>query len=46
MRAEKENPEQKYNDFWDWLFNYKEHFIFVIILAIGYFYYLNTTEEI
>jgi hypothetical protein len=46
MRAKKDNPEQKYNDFWDWLFNYKEHFIFVVILMIGYVYYLNTTEEI
>jgi len=45
MRAEKENPEQKYNDFWDWLFT-DWHIAWLLGLVFAYIYYLMTTEEI
>ena len=45
MRAEKNNPEQKYNDFWDWLLT-GWHSIWLLSLVIAYMYYLMTTEEI
>ena len=46
MRVDKGNPEHRYNDFWDWLFNYREHTIWLISLVFAYLYYLKTTEEI
>ena len=45
MRAEKDNPEQKYNDFWDWLLT-GWHPIWLLSLVIAYVYYLMTTEEV
>ncbi|MFH1382573.1 MAG: hypothetical protein ABIH70_06725 [Chloroflexota bacterium] len=44
MRAEKGNPEQKYNNFGDWLWNW--HPIWLLSFGLGYFYYLMTTEEV
>ena len=44
MRAEKDNPGQKYKDFWDWLFNW--HPVWLLSLFIAYIYYLVTTEEV
>jgi len=46
MRIDNKNPRIIYKDFWDWLFNYKEHNIFIIGIAIGYIYYLTTTTEV
>ena len=43
MRADKNNPRQLYDDFWDWL---RWHPIWIIGLLFGYAYYLVTTEEI
>ena len=45
MRVEKNNPQQMYNDFWDWLFT-SWHLIWIISLVFAYLYYLMTTEEI
>jgi hypothetical protein len=45
MRVEKDNPEQKYNDFWDWL-RTGWHPLWLISLAFAYLYYLMTTEEV
>lgn len=45
MRAENNNPEQKYDDFWDWL-RTGQHPIWLLSLVIAYLYYLMTTEEI
>jgi hypothetical protein len=44
MRAEKNDPGQKYNDFWDWL-RYDQHIIWLVSLFFAYAYYLLTTEE-
>ncbi|MFC1951132.1 hypothetical protein ACFLXN_01825 [Chloroflexota bacterium] len=43
MRIEKDNPEQKYNDFWDWL---NCHLVWFLSLIIGYIIYLKTTVEV
>jgi len=45
IRAEKDNPEQRYNDFWDWLLT-GWHPIWLISTVIAYVYYLMTTEEV
>jgi hypothetical protein len=45
MRIDNKDPNKKYKDFWDWLFNYG-HTIFVLSLAIGYYYYLISTTDI
>jgi len=45
MRIDNNDPSKKYKDFWDWLFNYG-HIIFVVSLAIGYYYYLISTTDI
>jgi hypothetical protein len=45
MRAEKDNPDQKYIDFWDWL-RTDSHAIWLLSLGIAYLYYLMTTEEV
>jgi len=45
MRVEKDNPEQRYNDFWDWLVA-GWHAILLISLFFAYIYYLMTTEEV
>jgi len=46
MRVDNKDPEIIYKDFWDWLFNYKEHSVFIIVVAIGYIRYLTTTTEV
>jgi len=45
MRVDNKDPNKKYKDFWDWLF-YDGHTIFVLSLAIGYYYYLISTTDI
>jgi len=45
MRIDKNDPNKIYKDFWDWLFN-DGHIIFLVGLAIGYFYYLISTTDI
>ena len=45
MRAEKRNPQQVYNDFWDWLVTNGNN-IWVLSLLLGYIYYLKTTVEV
>ncbi len=45
MRIDNKDPRIIYKDFWDWLFSYKEHIIFIVSIVIGYFYYLITTTE-
>jgi hypothetical protein len=44
MRADKNDPRQVYNNFWDWLFNWNP--VWIVGLFFGYMYYLLTTEEI
>ncbi len=45
MRAEKRDPRQVYEDFWDWLqTGYNMVWLFSIVL--GYIYYLVTTQEV
>lgn len=45
MRVDKENPEQRYNDFWVWL-QTGWNAIWLLSLAFAYVYYLMTTEEV
>jgi hypothetical protein len=45
MRAEKDNHEQRYIDFWDWI-QTGWHLIWLLSFGIGYIYYLTTTEEV
>ncbi len=45
MRAEKEDPGQRYDDFWDWL-RTDWHPIWILSILFGYMYYLMTTEEV
>jgi hypothetical protein len=45
MRAEKNDPGQVYDDFWDWL-RTDQHAVWIISLFFAYLYYLLTTEEI
>ena len=45
MRIDNNEPNRRYKDFWDWLFNYKEHTVYVLILVIGYYIYLHSTTE-
>jgi len=44
MRIDINDPNKKYKDFWDWLFN-DWHIIFLVSFVIGYFYYLISTTE-
>jgi hypothetical protein len=44
MRIEKNNPWEEYKDFWDWITR-SSHTIFLLNIAIGYVFYLYTTEE-
>ena len=44
MRINNDDPNKKYEDFRDWLFE-DWHIIFLLALVIGYFYYLITTTE-
>jgi hypothetical protein len=45
MRAERNNPNQVYRDFWDWLLS-GWHPVWIITLLFGYAYYLITTAEV
>jgi len=45
MRVGKNNPRQKYNDYWDWLLT-GWHPVWLMSLFFGYLYYLMTTEEV
>ena len=45
MRIDNNDPNKRYKDFGDWLF-YDGHIIFIVGLAIGYFYYLISTTEV
>ena len=46
MRMDNKDPRIIYKSYWDWLFNYKEHNIFIISIGVGYIYYLTTTAEV
>lgn len=46
MRIDNNNSHITYKDFWDWLFNYKEHGIYLVFLAVGYYLYLTSTTEL
>ena len=43
MRIDKNNPQQGYENYFDWL-QTGYNFIWIISLVIGYVYYLATTE--
>ena len=43
MRVEKNNPEQWYVDFRDWL---RWHPIWILSIVLGYMLYIMTTEEV
>ena len=45
MRAEKNNPEQVYSDFGDWVFT-GLNAVWLMSLVFAYLYYLLTTEEV
>jgi len=45
MRIDNKDPNKIYKDFWDWL-SRDGHTIFVLSLAIGYYYYLISTTDI
>ncbi len=45
MRAEKNDPGQRYDNFWDWVLA-DLHALWLISLAFAYIYYLLTTEEV
>ena len=44
MRIDNKDPNKIYKDFWDWLF-YDGHTIFILSLAIAYYYYLISTTD-
>jgi hypothetical protein len=46
MRADNKNPGIVYKNFGDWLLNYPEHLIFIVLLFFGYYIYILTTTEI
>jgi hypothetical protein len=45
MRIDKNNPNKRYTDFWDWLFADVNYF-WIIAMGLGYAYYLVTTYEV
>jgi len=45
MRIDKNNPHNRYDNFWDWLFS-DVNYIWTLALAVGYLYYLMTTCEV
>lgn len=45
MRVDKNNPSEEYKDFWDWIAR-PRNTMFLLSMAIGYYVYLVTTEEI
>jgi hypothetical protein len=46
MRIDNKDQHTVYKDFWDWLFNYKEHVVYVLVLIIGYYLYITNTSEV
>jgi hypothetical protein len=46
MRVDKNNPQQIYNNFLDWVFTDWQHTILLLSLVIAYLFYLMTTEEV
>jgi hypothetical protein len=44
MRAEKNNPTQRYNSYYEWLVN--GHQVWILSLFFGYLYYFMTTDEV
>jgi hypothetical protein len=44
MRIDNNDPNRTYKDFWGWLFD-DWHIYFIVVLFIGYFYYLVSTTE-
>ena len=46
MRIDNKNNGIVYKDFWDWLFNYREHIMYLMFLIGGYYIYLTSTTEI
>ncbi len=45
MRAEKKNPGQRYNDYWDWILTGWNP-VWIVSMVFGYAYYLLTTYEV
>ncbi len=45
VRIDNHDPKKAYKDFWDWLFR-DWNIIFVLMLVMGYCYYLMATSEI
>lgn len=45
MRIDNNDPNKRYEDFRDWLFD-DWHIVFLLSLIIGYAYYLRTTTEV
>jgi len=45
MRAERNNPRQVYNNYWDGL-KTGMNYAWIITLPFGYWYYLMTTFEV
>jgi len=45
MRIDKNDPGQRYDDFWDWL-QTGWHPLWILSTVFAYLYYLMTTEEV
>ncbi len=45
MRLDNKNPQIVYENFGDWLLNYRDHLVFALLLFFGYWVYLATTTE-
>ncbi len=45
MRADRDNPQDVYVDYWDWIAR-SWHIITLLSLFLSYFVYLLTTEEV
>ena len=45
MRTERNNPRQRYDDFFNWL-RYDGHAIWLLTGVFAYLYYLLTTYEV
>ncbi len=44
MRADRNNPQLRYNSYYEWLSN--GHQVWILSLMFGYLYYLQTTYEV
>ncbi len=45
MRADKDNPQDIYADYWDWVVR-SWHILTLLSLFASYFVYIITTEEV